>query len=172
MTSVSAGHIILTPTQPVGSGRPQRESNPGPHHQESRVLPTELPPPPPLNHTPLSFFFFKEDGTYKKLCRHFFLTTLDLKKNNDKLISTYRHKTLVDVRGRHTPRHKIDHVLVYERVEKFNPSISHYRREHTPFRRYLPSDLTTKDMHRKSPFINQLLKSSTYPNLLFTKGRI
>ena len=29
MTSVSAGHIILTPTQPVGSGRPQRESNPG-----------------------------------------------------------------------------------------------------------------------------------------------
>ena len=48
MTSVSAGHIILTPTQPVGSGRPQQESNPGPPHQESRVLPTELPPPPPL----------------------------------------------------------------------------------------------------------------------------
>ena len=45
MTSVSAGHIILTPTQPVGSGRPQRESNPGPPHQESRALPTELPCP-------------------------------------------------------------------------------------------------------------------------------
>ena len=43
MTSVSAGHIILTPTQPVGSGRPQRESNPGPPHQESRALPTEPP---------------------------------------------------------------------------------------------------------------------------------
>ena len=42
MTSVSAGHIILTPTQPVGSGRPQRESNPGPPNQESRALPTEL----------------------------------------------------------------------------------------------------------------------------------
>ena len=42
MTSVSAGHIILTPTQPVGSGRPQRESNPVPPHQESRALPTEL----------------------------------------------------------------------------------------------------------------------------------
>ena len=39
MTSVSAGHIILTPTQPVGSGRPQRESNPGPPHQESRAVP-------------------------------------------------------------------------------------------------------------------------------------
>ena len=46
MTSVSAGHIILTPTQPVGSGRPQRESNPGPPHQESRALPTKLPRPP------------------------------------------------------------------------------------------------------------------------------
>ena len=39
MTSVSAGHIILTPTQPLGSGRPQRESSPGPPHQESRALP-------------------------------------------------------------------------------------------------------------------------------------
>ena len=43
MTSVSAGHIILTPTQPVGSGRSQRESNPGPPHQESRALQTGLP---------------------------------------------------------------------------------------------------------------------------------
>ena len=43
MTSVSAGHIILTPTQPVGSGRTQRESNPRPPHQESRALSTELP---------------------------------------------------------------------------------------------------------------------------------
>ena len=48
MTSVSASHIVLIPTQPVGSGRPQRESNPGPPHQESRALPAELPPPPPI----------------------------------------------------------------------------------------------------------------------------
>ena len=41
ISSVSAGHIILTPTQPVGSGRPQRESNPGRPQQESRALPTE-----------------------------------------------------------------------------------------------------------------------------------
>ena len=34
--------VILTPTKPVRSGRPQRESNPGPPHQESRALPTEL----------------------------------------------------------------------------------------------------------------------------------
>ena len=47
MTSVSAGHIILTTTQPVGSGWPQRGSNPGSPHQGSRALPTELPRPPP-----------------------------------------------------------------------------------------------------------------------------
>ena len=46
MTSASAGHIIPTPTQPVGSGWPQRDSNPGPPQQESRALPTELPRPP------------------------------------------------------------------------------------------------------------------------------
>ena len=46
MTSVSAGHIILTPTQPVRSGQPQQESNPAPPHQESLALPTELPRPP------------------------------------------------------------------------------------------------------------------------------
>ena len=33
--------IILTSTQPVGSGRPQRESNSGPSRQESRILKPE-----------------------------------------------------------------------------------------------------------------------------------
>ena len=47
MTSVSAGHIILTPTQTVGNGPPQRESNPGSTQQESRALLTELPTPAP-----------------------------------------------------------------------------------------------------------------------------
>ena len=46
MTSVSACHIILTPTQPVGSGQPQLKSNPGPPHQESCALSSELPRPP------------------------------------------------------------------------------------------------------------------------------
>ena len=45
MTSVSAGHIILTPTQAVGSGWPERGSNPRPPNHKSRALPTELPHP-------------------------------------------------------------------------------------------------------------------------------
>ena len=37
----SAGHIILTPTQTVGSRRPLRGSNSGPPHQESGALPQD-----------------------------------------------------------------------------------------------------------------------------------
>ena len=58
MIYVSAGHIILTPFQPVWSGRPQRELNPAPPHQESRALPTELTPPPPPS--------FPEKGEYNE----------------------------------------------------------------------------------------------------------
>ena len=42
MLSVSAGHIILTPTQPVGSGRPQRVSNPGTPQQIAAREKTQL----------------------------------------------------------------------------------------------------------------------------------
>ena len=49
MTSVSAGHIILTPTQPVGSGRPHRRWNPRPPHTGSHALPPPPPPPPPFS---------------------------------------------------------------------------------------------------------------------------
>ena len=49
MISVSVGHIIMTPIKPVGSGWPQRGSNPEPTHPELRAVPTEPPPfPPPL----------------------------------------------------------------------------------------------------------------------------
>ena len=75
MTSVSAGHIILTPTQPVGSGRPQRESNPGPPHQESRALPqsNRAPPPPPRS----------SENQVKFLIRIFSYSSRDLIDNLD-----------------------------------------------------------------------------------------
>ena len=68
MTSVSAGKILTD--QPVGSGRPQRGSNPGPPYQEARALPTELPGPLDANGFTLlmishlmlnSMFFFLHD---------------------------------------------------------------------------------------------------------------
>ena len=49
MTFVSVGHIILTPTQPVGRGRPQRKSNARPPTRSRALyrLSYRAPPPPP-----------------------------------------------------------------------------------------------------------------------------
>ena len=80
MTSVSAGHIILTPTQPVGSGRPQRESNPGPLHQKSGAPPP--PPPPPLSRAYKPYIVnetFKAVFIYKNAPRSFIVAE-DMKR--------------------------------------------------------------------------------------------
>ena len=74
MKSVSTGYIILSPTQPVGSGRPQRESNPGPPHQESHALPTEPPRP---------------HGT-----RHYYLPAAPMHDSPGAIISIYRNLRL------------------------------------------------------------------------------
>ena len=63
MTSVSAGHIILTPTQPVGSGghsgnqtQDLLTTSPGVAHSTAWL--PELPRPPP--HPQNSMFFLKD----------------------------------------------------------------------------------------------------------------
>ena len=35
---------------------------------------------------------------------------------------------------------------IRNQIDSFNPGISHYRREHAPNRRYLPSDISIKMM--------------------------
>ena len=64
ITSVSAVHIILTPTQTVRSRYPLWESNPGPPHQESHALPTDLPGAPPPPPPPAGF-------SCNEACTHF-----------------------------------------------------------------------------------------------------
>jgi len=44
--------------------------------------------------------------------------------------------------------------LIQSHIESFNPKKSHYRREHAPDMRYLPSDLTIAHMHQD--FISQV----------------
>lgn len=50
-------------------------------------------------------------------------------------------------RGKSTPANKFDKKVVMDHIESYKPCLSHYRREHAPLRRYLPSDITVKDMH-------------------------
>lgn len=98
------------------------------------------------------------------VCKTFFLTTLGYKPTNDRIArSVLGPKCLqsdniivpVDGRGRHVPINKFPDVLrkqVVKHIESYNPCVTHYRLEHAPNRRYLPSNLTVKEMH--SSFIS------------------
>ncbi len=50
--------------------------------------------------------------------------------------------TRIDTRGRHRPGHAIEYDNIRTHINSYNPTVSHYTREHAPFRRYLDSELT------------------------------
>ncbi|KAG5882010.1 hypothetical protein JTB14_005567 [Gonioctena quinquepunctata] len=52
-----------------------------------------------------------------------------------------------DKRCTNTPHNKIDDGPIKEHIFSFEPSISHYRREHASNRLYLPSDLSITHLH-------------------------
>nr|CAI5862462.1 unnamed protein product [Callosobruchus analis] len=66
----------------------------------------------------------------------------NLRKTDPKCIAPQK-----DGRRRSCPR-KVDRHSIIEHVNSFNPTISHYRREHAPYRRYLPSDINIKLMYK------------------------
>ena len=99
-------------------------------------------------------YHLKDDqGQRHEVCKAMFLSTLGYHPKNDRLITTVfggaDSSGLApppERRGRHTPANKIDLTPMFNHIESFHPSISHYRREHAPNRRYLPSDITIKSM--------------------------
>uniref|UniRef100_A0A2S2NS37 DUF7869 domain-containing protein n=1 Tax=Schizaphis graminum TaxID=13262 RepID=A0A2S2NS37_SCHGA len=90
------------------------------------------------------------------VCKWFFLTTLGFKKNNDKVVVyNVLNKTSPGniipelVKRGHEPHNKYKfNDLINEHIESFHPTISHYRREHAPNVRYLPSDVNIVMMHQ------------------------
>ena len=53
-------------------------------------------------------------------------------------------------RGKHAPKHKLPQETkedIEAHINKFNPAVSHYRREHAPLRKYLPSELSIREMY-------------------------
>lgn len=54
---------------------------------------------------------------------------------------------LPDKRGKQPAKNKVDRNLINQHISTFNPSVSHYRREHAPNRKYLPGDVTVRLMH-------------------------
>ncbi|KAK4875390.1 hypothetical protein RN001_011812 [Aquatica leii] len=76
------------------------------------------------------YFLTNKTGEKMLVCKCFFLTTLGYHRKND-WSSICKTECFIDTY-----------------IENFNPSVSHYRREHAPERRYLPSDLTIESMYK------------------------
>lgn len=103
------------------------------------------------------------------VCKTFFLTTLGFTKNNNTLLknllgANYESNNILpkkDMRGKLSHKTQIEErQLIKLHVESYHPSISHYRREHAPLRRYLPSDISIKDMYSNFLVQNPLIKCS------------
>ena len=58
-----------------------------------------------------------DDGEHNTVCQRFFLDTLGVQANNDKIIRT-AFQDVKDQRGSRRPVHKIDHELVYADIER------------------------------------------------------
>ncbi|XP_051947116.1 uncharacterized protein LOC127618595 [Xyrauchen texanus] len=94
-----------------------------------------------------------EDQVPQQVCKNFFLATLGYHPTNDSLVLSVMRREMgneeipKDQRGRHTPGNKLDLQPLLDHIESFHPSASHYRREHAPHRRYLPSYISIKLMY-------------------------
>lgn len=103
-------------------------------------------------------FIFRLKGNNGKLtdvCKTFYLTTLGYHKKNDKVVFNVLHKSAPgaiipesDGRGKAPNPKKVDRQAIMSHVNSFHPNISHYRREHAPRVRYLPSDISVTFMHK------------------------
>lgn len=118
----------------------------------------------PRKQNTFRYYLKTENDERRETCKVFFLTTLGFHKNNDRIVHDTLSKTpkgqfqpLPNMRGKAKNKYKIDDTVINEHIESFNPCISHYRREHAPNRRYLPSDISISSMH--NDFV------SKYPDL-------
>ena len=116
-----------------------------------------------------------------KVCKYCFLTTLGYNKDNSSAIKcafsdSNDSKAPLDKRGKHEPARKIDRELVINHIESFGPKMSHYRRMHAPNRRYLPADLSLREMYddfltsaEKTIAYNTYYQIFSQQNIAFTK---
>lgn len=102
----------------------------------------------------LVYTFLNNSANEIKVCQTFFIQTLgyssnriivELLKNSEESVGGM-NKVQSDKRGRHIPANKKDHSVILKHIEKYNPQVSHYRREHAPNRRYITSETNLKNM--------------------------
>lgn len=98
------------------------------------------------------YFTVRGHGSPVQVCKTFFLATLGYHPKNDakvfRVLHTGEDDDLKEKRGHHDRSSLTkDKDLISSHIMKYNPAISHYRREHAPNRLYLPSDVTITMMH-------------------------
>lgn len=126
-----------------------------------------------------SFIMKDKHGSLNSVCRTFFLTTLGYTKNNNTIIKTSissRNSTtpsaVNDKRGKHSNRKTVDRILLERHVNSFHPCVSHYRREHAPHRKYLPSDISISKMHNDFMEKHKNIDCSYYTYRAFVKDHM
>lgn len=102
----------------------------------------------------ITYYFQDETGRRIKICKTFFLTTLGYHEKNDRFIlqaiskSDNHISVSSDMRGKYPKTRKFNKDVIEAHIESFHPSVSHYRREHAPNKRYLPSDVSITLMYK------------------------
>lgn len=101
------------------------------------------------------YFMMDEEDVDHQVCKVFFLRTLGY--TSDKIITVTLQSCdqgsimpANDRRGKHEPANKLSdesHQLIVGHIKSFNPSVSHYRREHAPNRLYLSPELSIKSLY-------------------------
>lgn len=113
-----------------------------------------------------NFYFLKDsEGCKQNVCKVFFLGTLGYEAKNDRVLRDALSKTNSGVTARPSEqgkkgKTKIDRDIIMEHIESFRPTIAHYRREHAPERRYLPTDVNITLMYQDF--------KTKYPNCQFS----
>lgn len=103
----------------------------------------------------VTYSFLRTSGKEIQVCQTFFLRTFGYSSKRvdiqlwDKCIEsvggmniTQSHK-----RGRYITANKKDHSIIVTHIKKYNPQVSHYRREHTPNRSYISPETTLRNMY-------------------------
>ena len=118
----------------------------------SSIISSKTPAP---NRKRREYFFTNKNGHRIKVCAAFFLRTLGYSSNSvikclEKSSPAENIFVRPDQRGKHKPAHAYPNDVletINEHIESFHPTCSHYRRSDAPLKRYLPPDVTVRNMH-------------------------
>ena len=98
---------------------------------------------------PTNIYFLPNEGERRRVCKAFFMCTLDVGESTVRYAAKKRTIGTSDRRGKHTPKNKIaedDRNIIRAHIRSFPTVDSHYCRK-TTSRKYLESGLSIRKMY-------------------------